>query len=382
MSPSENAKTFGHLLIEQEIGLHGPMPFSQFMDLALYHPRHGYYSQSTPQRGKEGDYFTSFQVSPVFSDILADVVIQMRATLDSDSFSLIEYGSGGGEFLERLCNSLAERNELKGLRIISIERSRAAREKIMKRLSRFPKCQVVSHLDEVEIVGGLEGCIFSNEFFDALPFHRLRFDGAAFQEIFVTLEGGSLMEIEGPVSSPRLLKNLAIPEFDFLLGQEIEVRPSVNQWFEEIGDSFFRGYVMTFDYGYPRASLYSPQRMKGTWLCYNKHESNQSPLTNIGRQDITAHIDFTQLVEEGRVVGLDPALFASQGLFLTHAGQSRIEKFLQEAPEQEKRQRIGAIQQLVHPSAMGEAFWVLLQTKAVSLPESLQAIPSRLRRLL
>lgn len=382
MSSLKKYPTFAEELVKQEIKRFGPMTYKTFIEITLYHPVYGYYNKGRSPRGRSGDYFTSFQVSPVFSDILCDMIVHMRTTLDSDQFTLIEFGSGEGEFLERLLSAAKDRKELKGIRVISIEKSAKAREKLRFRLSRFPKCHVVESLEEVDFIGGFEGCIFSNELFDAFPFHRLRLTESGWKEIFIDLKNEELVDIELPLSDATLLSRENFEGLEFLPGQEIEFRSQMNDWFESLGPLFARGYMATFDYGYPRFSLYSPRRMKGTWNCFYKHQVSQNIFDHIGEQDITAHADFTQLVSSGKLAGLEPFLFSSQGLFLTHLGQTRLQTFLDSATPEERPKRIGVLQQLLHPETMGEAFWVLLQKKESGVPTAFEGVSNRLRRLL
>jgi SAM-dependent MidA family methyltransferase len=227
----------------------------------------------------------------------------------------------------------------------------------------------------------VDGCIVSNEFFDALAFHRLRFDGSAWHEIFVDLDGDRLIEKDGPLSNPTLID---IPNFDiipFEKNQEIEVRPEVDSLFDDWGRRLSRGYVLTFDYGHPRATLYSATRPKGTWLAYYQHQAVQDPFVRIGAQDLTAHVDFTQLADAGAAAGFAPQLFCTQGLFLTHVGQERIDAALRDSTGPQRQSIAGAVKQLLHPDAMGEAFWTLVQSKDIDLPAGFAAIPNRLKRL-
>ena len=362
-------------LVRQEIERRGPMDFARFVDLALYHPDHGYYSQSTPRRGKTGDYFTSMQVSGLFPKIFAEAILQLKETLASEQFSLIEIGAGGGEFLEAVLQHVKPNS----MKVWAVERSRPARDALRKRLSRFPRCEVVASFDEIEWMGSLEGCIFSNELFDALPFHRLKWRGGEWREVMVDLVNGNLIEKEGKAKVEN--GNWKIEIGDLTDGHEITWRPDVPSLYEEWGARLSRGYVLTVDYGHPREAFFSPTRANGAWLCYHKHQANKTPFENIGAQDITAHVDFTQLVEAGGSHGFDPGLFCSQGIFLSHVGQKHIEAWLSTASESERRSRAAAIQQLIHPDAMGEAFWVLLQSKGVEIPASFAVMPNRLRRL-
>jgi len=368
-------------LIEQEIRNHGPMNFYQFMSLVLYHPLYGYYNQKGPQRGRAGDYFTSPQLGSLFHDIFAEQFLLLKEELQTNQFHLIEMGSGYGEFLEGVLIALERRNALKGFHVWAIEKSMTAQEQLKARLSRFPKCHIMSSLEEMDLVGSIDGCVFSNEFFDALPFHRLRFRNGGWKEIFVTMHEGALVEDEIDLLSLDLLREINLTGLAFVEGQEIEVRPQIPSIWESINSILSRGYIFTVDYGYPRFQLYSERRPQGTWRCYYKHTLGQNPYQHMGAQDITAHIDFSQLASTGNKFGFHPALFCSQGIFLSHAGQAHIETLLKNRSGQEKK-ITGAIQQLLHPDAMGAAFWVLLQSKEATLPGRFQAIPNRIRRLM
>lgn len=364
-------------LIKQEIKMRGPLTFHDFMQMSLYHPTYGYYSQNKTRRGKKGDYFTSAQVSPLFAEIFAEAFIELRKSIGSYQCSIIEMGSGGGEFLESVMEYIKRKDSIKGWKVWAVETSRASRDQIWRRISRFPKSEVVASLDDIDWVGSLEGIIFSNEFFDALPFHRLKFIDGKFLEIFVDMKGDAFVETAGPLSRPDLLLKAGIngkplnPE-GWVESQEIEVRPDLPSVYEKFDGALGRGYVVTVDYGHPRSQLYSPRRPQGTWTCFHQHKSIQDPYKYIGDADITAHVDFTQLLEAGQAHDFDPLFFSSQGLFLSHVGQKPIEERIKEK---------AAIQQLIHPDAMGESFWVLAQGKGIEWPASYKEIPNRLSRL-
>jgi len=199
-------------LVEQEIQRFGPMTFAQFVDLALYHPRYGAYNQKAPLQGRSGDYFTSLQVSDLFPRVVAEVLIQMRQALGTEQFSLVELGPGRGAFLTGVLQALEQKGEAKGFRFWAVERSATARENLYRTLSRFRKSEVVSSLDEIEASLPLEGCVFSNEFFDALPFHRLRYHAAGWKEIYVSSENGELREEEGALSDPNWVSDYRLSD--------------------------------------------------------------------------------------------------------------------------------------------------------------------------
>jgi SAM-dependent MidA family methyltransferase len=236
---------------------------------------------------------------------------------------------------------------------------------------------VVASIDDIEAVGGLEGVFISNEFFDALPFRRLRWKSGEWREIFIDKKDDSLIEKENDIAQTGLPVFLT-PLED---GQEIEVRPALDRWVDNWGAMLTRGYVLTVDYGCPRHELVVPHRKNGTWRGYFEHQLQTDALAHIGRQDLTAHVDFTHLVEAGRRVAWEPALFASQGIFLSHVGAAVWEKALAQEDPAARAKVSSALQQLLHPEAMGESFSVLLQAKEAAVPTRFRDIPNRIRRV-
>ena len=67
-----------------------------------------------------------------------------------------------------------------------------------------------------------------------------------------------------------------------------------------------RGAVLVFDYGYPQEELWAPWRTTGTLLCFYKHTAHEDPYIHVGEQDITTHVNFSDLAaaaeDEGLVV--------------------------------------------------------------------------------
>jgi len=120
--------------------------------------------------------------------------------------------------------------------------------------------------------------------------------------------------------------------------------------------------VLSIDYGFERAESLSPQRPRGTLRCYHQHTINEDFYVRIGQQDLTAHVDFTALIEAGRRAGLEPVLLADQGRYLARIGEELIRRIAERTAGQLSRQR-QAIHQLIHPGLMGSAFKVLIQEK-------------------
>jgi SAM-dependent MidA family methyltransferase len=322
------------------------------------------------------------QVSSLFPRVFARLFLSMKQALGCDQFSLVELGCGDGEFLEGVLNELNAQKLGRGFRVWAVERSRPARDRLVKRLSRFDRCQVIESLDQVEWMGTLEGCIFSNELFDALPFDRYVARDGRWREIAVGLRDGALAETErdAPPGVQAALPSLT--DGAIAPGHRIEYRSSIPSLYEAWGALLSRGYVVSVDYGHPRAVLLDPSRANGTAMSYRKHEADSNVLKNAGEQDITAHVDFTQLAQAGRAQGWLPEFFCSQGVLLSTVGEPVIAQFLAESQANDRPARAAAVKQLIHPSAMGEKFWTLLQAKDAPLPGALDGVSNRVKRLI
>jgi SAM-dependent MidA family methyltransferase len=133
-----------------------------------------------------------------------------------------------------------------------------------------------------------------------------------------------------------------------------------------------RGYILTIDYGYPAHRYYSPTRSQGTLQCYSQHAHHSDPYRAIGRQDITAHVNFTALEQYGELVGLETLGFTQQGLFLMALGLGdRIADLSTPNPDipvQDILRRRESLHALINPMGLGN-FGVLLQAKGLHAPQ-------------
>ena len=358
----------------------GRITFARFMELALYHPQYGYYTGSNvedheaarsasapcqrpdgvdavgragparrPRIGTEGDYFTSVSVGPLFGKLLAKQFLKWRDELGNPpEFEVVEFGGHRGQLKEDV---LATAPDL-----------------------RYRVIEVADQLPD-----SIVGCVFSNEFLDALPVHHVCVGQGQWQEVYVTVARASslrnqprgkleacptiLVETLGPLSTPRLADFLAGLPVHLMEGYTTEVNLRALDWLETIARRLKRGFVLTIDYGYEREDYFSPQHRNGTLLCYHRHTKNDDPYQHIGEQDITAHVEFTSLIERGKRLGLEPVLFTDQAHFLLQIGESEITEIVERTAGQLSKER-QAIHQLLHPELMGRTFKVLVQKKS------------------
>ncbi|NIP75327.1 MAG: class I SAM-dependent methyltransferase, partial [Xanthomonadales bacterium] len=150
---------------------------------------------------------------------------------------------------------------------------------------------------------------------------------------------------------------------DLMAGYRTEINLRAGDWLAQIAARLERGYVLTFDYGYERERYFAPEHRDGTLLCYHRHTKHDDPYRHIGEQDITAHVEFTSLMEQGAALGLETVRFTDQSRYLVEIGEPVIREIVERDAGQPSKER-QAIHQLIHPELMGRTFRVLLQRKA------------------
>jgi SAM-dependent MidA family methyltransferase len=350
-------------IIETRIKERGPITFEEFMEIALYDPKDGYYSSGKANIGKEEDFYTSPYVHKVFGAIIADFIIKAFDLLEEQSLSIVELGAGKGVLARDILNHIKINfpDHYKHISYYSVEQSTGTVNEARNNLARHKdRVRTLSSLDEIED-GKITGVVISNEFFDALPFHRMKYSKKKLHEIFVTLEKGELVEITGNPSKDELLGYLSKLEMDFRDGQEFEINLRSKKFLTKINSILSKGLLLTIDYGYLSDELFSPERMKGTYKCLYKHTINETPYVNPGSQDITAHVDFGNLIRVGETLGFSRIIYTTQGQFLLDWG---ILEMIAENEEGEfSEHEIQSIKNLFLPGLMGDKFKVLIQGK-------------------
>ena len=201
-----------------------------------------------------------------------------------------------------------------------------------------------------ELPDGITGCIFSSEFFDALPVRRVVRRGQVLKEIYVTK---NFEEIERDLQEP-----IDAPLAD---GQIADINLQARKWVRRIGESLDAGYHLAIDYGYMGDEYYAQPR--GTLMCYWRHQAVEDPYIRIGEQDMTAHVNFSDLIQEGTAASLDTARFTTQMDYLIGLGILDEMEKLAIAGDAVSLQRLVKLKKLIHPGSMGQRFKVLIQVK-------------------
>ncbi|MBI4395972.1 MAG: SAM-dependent methyltransferase [Elusimicrobia bacterium] len=365
-----------------EILRRGGITYAEYMNWALYHPRYGYYTSGPVRTGRQGDFFTNVQVGRLFGRLLVETFCEMWDHLGSGRFSLVELGGGDGCLAEQVLLALEEKGRASGVSYYLVEKGPATRESARRRLSRFPRIRIVDDLKSLEHTSGLEGCLFSNEFFDALPFHRVQSKGGALQELHVQEEEGRLVERPCEPSTPRLAGYFSEQGISLAENQKAEVCLLLEETIGEMERVLARGFALSIDYGAPSYDLYRESRSDGTLQVYQKHRRMDDPFEDIGQRDLTALVDFGRLARLGDRGELRPLIFASQGTYFINSAENVLKEVIEKDVGEKKNSSAAAqIQQLVHPEAFGGRFHVLVQGKNVGHPNLSGAKVNRIHRL-
>ncbi|MDZ7953443.1 class I SAM-dependent methyltransferase [Nostoc sp. DedQUE09] len=361
--------------------------FAQFMDLALYHPEYGYYSSDALKIGfKGGDFFTSPNLCADFGELLAEQFFQMWEILGKPvPFSLVEMGAGQGLLALHILKYHQQHypDFFTALEYIIVEKSPTLRQEQQQRLQDFPVRWC--NLEEIP-PNAIAGCFFSNELVDAFPVHQFILDTGELREIYVTTDSNeketcsSFVEVTGEPSTLQLAEHLDFLGIDLTQsaypdGYRSEINLAAGDWLSIVADRLQRGYVLTIDYGYPASRYYNPRRSQGTLQCYYHHRFHDNPYINIGRQDITTHVDFTALERWGEKYNLKNVGFIQQGLFLMALGLGDRIAALSEQKQPLSRllQHRDALHQLIDPTGLG-GFGVLIQSKGLDNTEISQRL--------
>lgn len=359
--------------------------FAEFMNLALYHPEHGYYATNQVNIGPQGDFFTSPHLGADFGELLAEQFYQMWEVMGCPTpFNLVEMGAGQGILAGDILRYLHKHHFefFSALDYIIVEKSSALRQEQQQRLSNFP----LRWCDWEEIpLNSLIGCCFSNELIDAFPVHQVVWEKGELKEVYVSLsKEGEFVEVIGEASTNRLFEYFDLVGIDFTQnaypdGYRTEVNLLALDWLSTIADKIKCGYLLTIDYGYPAHRYYSLGRSQGTLQCYYRHSHHNDPYINVGQQDITAHVDFTALEKWGELCGLRRLGFTQQGLFLMALGLGDRISAISDSDAsnfqdiQKVLQRRDALHQMINPMGLGN-FGVLLQCRGLSEEEIAQPL--------
>ena len=251
-------------IIRKRISALKLLSFHDFMEMALYYPGLGYYTNETDKLGCDGDYYTSPFTGPLFGKLIAKQLEEMWDCMGKGTFTVVEYGAGTGLLCRDILSSLQHNGQLYDhLQYCIIEKSDALRDRQQKILK-----EKVSWYDYISEIAPIRGCILSNELLDNFAVHVVEMQDEL-MELFID---ESFTEHFKP--APEKVKNyFTMLGIALQKGQRTEVNLEAIQWVQDIAKALQKGFAMTIDYGFSSEQLYS--RKAGTLVCYHKHTMNE-----------------------------------------------------------------------------------------------------------
>jgi SAM-dependent MidA family methyltransferase len=352
--------------------------FAEYMELILYHPNHGYYASSAERISESGDFLTSPHLADDFGEMLAIQLYQMWQIVGAPQvFSIVEMGAGQGLLAAQILDysNRVYPEFFRSIDYLIIEVAPAMMIAQQARLADLPVrwCKW-TEIEDRSIVG----CFLSNELIDAFPVHQVIVSEHKLQEIYITIAGDDsnvFTEKVGKLSTDRLeqywkLNNINLLSDRYSEDYRTEVNLAALGWLGKVSKKLQRGYVLSIDYGYTADRYYNPIRVQGTLQCYYQHAYHNDPYINIGNQDLTAHVDFTAIQNQGELLGLQTVGFIQQGMFLMALGLGeRIAAISNSNGDiQALLRRRQNLHQLIDPMGLGK-FGVLIQSQGLTPAE-------------
>ena len=342
------------------------MPFSRYMQMALYEPGLGYYVNGLHKFGAAGDFVTAPEEGPLFGQALAALLDSMAGSLAPD-WTLLELGPGSGALTRTLLTSL----DRPPAKMLLLEPSAALRDVQRETLVDLaPDLRTrVEWIDTPP--AAFEGAIVGNEVIDALPVERFRVADDGPRRIGVGVEDGRLIDA-ALAADGRIVDALAAIDADLDAplppGYRSELCLDLGAWLETVTAPLRRGAVVLADYGYPRREYYHPDRSGGTLVCQYRHRAHFDPFCWPGLTDLSSFVDFTAVADGLVAAGLEPAGFTTQAGFLL--GSDTLARLQAIDDPAERVRRTGEFKRLALPGEMGEKFKLIAATRDCALPEA------------
>ena len=347
----------------------GPVRFDLFMQSALYHPQHGFYSCGQTRTGIQGDFLTPVSAGPVLGQLLARQADEWHAALGRPpAVHLMEQGADRGLLAADLLNAMTTHHPKlkKATQLHLLEPSPALTDRQKSTLADLQETIPIHwHQDLESFSPQRTPCFFySCELIDSFPVRLARYRQGIWQELFVSYSGERFSWEEQPAPA-ELLAELHRWNVPTLEGFTAEIRPLASAWIRSLARKIAQGIILTLDYGLPAKDLYHPSRSAGTLLALRQHRRSSDPLLDPGKQDLTSHVNYTELMQVAEQEGLQNLGLVDLSHALTRLAQPLLSDG-QTLPEKWIRN----FQHLTHPGFFGKTHQILVQGK--NLPASFQ----------
>jgi SAM-dependent MidA family methyltransferase len=342
------------------------------MDLVLYAPELGYYTAGAQKLGAAGDFITAPEISPLFGKCIAR---QLSTIMSYSALNIIELGAGNGKLAVDIILALEQLNCLPDSYAI-LEVSADLRE----RQQTYIYATIPHHYNRFSWLDSLpelfHGAIFANEVLDALPVHLVHWQSHHVNERGVTLNGHQFAWKDGDISNAVLqqtIQNIAVPD-----NYVSEICLSARGLISSLANCLHHGGMLFIDYGFGAREYYHPQRNSGTLMCHYRHIAHDDPFLFPGLQDITAHVNFTDIAECAIDAGTTLLGYTTQAHFLINCGITDLLNEYSTSTPHHYLPLAAQLQKLTSPAEMGDLFKVIAFGKGLPEIASACAIPSLL----
>ena len=350
-------------LIHHDIALQGGwIPFSRFMELALYAPGLGYYSAGSCKLGTAGDFVTAPEISPLFGRSLAQQIIEIMA---QSTPHILELGAGSGKLAIDVLSELERQNSLpERYDILEVSADLRARQQALLHEHLPHLANRVHWLNTLP--DSISGVLIANEVLDALPVHLVRWTDARIIERGVASDGTQFVWQERLPQIPalhHLAQQISVPD-DTLSEISLAARGLVSS----LSARLRQGVLLFIDYGFGAREYYHPQRNCGTLMCHYRHHAHDDPFFLPGLQDITSHVDFTAVAEAAIDAELHLYGYTTHAHFLINCGIIDLLAETDPASVLDYLPLSAQLQKLTSPAEMGDLFKVIALGKGMAMP--------------
>ncbi len=281
--------------IRRRIKAAGPMPVAEFMTLCLTDHRHGYYTTRDPI-GARGDFITSPEISQMFGELIGLWMAAVWNRMgEPANLRVIELGPGRGTMMVdalRAAKVMPAFREAMVLHLVEVSPLLSAQQEQALHAQPVP---MFWHKALHEVPAG-PAIILANEFFDALPVNQAVKQDDGWHERRVAIDGGGALVFD---VAPDAMTHMAPlpPELrDAPKGSIFEWRSDTTAF--EMGRRIARegGAALVIDYGHARSAA-------GQTLQAVGGHAYADVLSEPGRVDLTAHVDFEALARAVEAMG-------------------------------------------------------------------------------
>jgi len=332
------------------------IPLDQFINIALYDKKFGYYMKKNPF-GKKGDFITSPLISNLFGEMLAIWCIAYWEQMGKPSkILLVELGPGDGSLCKTLLKTFKQFTSFYNSLEINLLEISDKLKKIQKVNINNKKVKWIKKINEVNY-GPI--IFVGNEFFDALPIKQILKKKNLFFERCVTLKNhNNKLEFLYKKANSNLTKHIQKLNLAST-GDVIEYPIEAIRFLETIAKKInkFDGGLLTFDYGY------TIKKNQNTLQSVKDH-NYLDPFLKPGHSDITSHVNFRLFQQILRKNNLNVKKIINQNEFLKKIGiLERANILSKKMTFKEKANMFYRLKKLLDSGEMGDHFKVIFAQK-------------------